>query len=119
MSDKTTKKWDGRTGEKLDVSDELVAEVKRKKELMAGPVLFSCQIQSPAPLKDYCSILISKKGVLWRKWRITLRMKGPMPMGECLSHLDFRCNYALVVSLAELQLLCIFLVNFTPSNSQS
>lgn len=92
MSTKTTKKRDGRTAGEPDVSDEVVAEVKRKEALMAGPVLFSCQVQSPAPSKDYCSILISKKGVLWRKWRITLRTKAPMPNEERLSHLNSDAN---------------------------
>ena len=87
-----------------DGSTELMKEVRRKRALMEGPVLFTQEAQAPAPSKDYCSIVISKKGVLWRKWRISLRGLSsgsaplPQPTEECLSHLDFRCDDALVVS---------------------
>ncbi len=86
-----------------DTGAEIMSEMKRKKELMAGPVLFSKEAEAPAPSRDYCSIVVSKKGVVWRKWRITLRGVAsgsaplPMPTEECLSHLDFRCQDELIV----------------------
>lgn len=96
-----------RVNEVLEGSSEVISKVRRKKELMEGPVLFSCEGQAPAPSKDFCSIVISKKGVLWRKWKVSLRgmTSGsaplPQPIEECLSHLDFRCDDSLVVSMLQ------------------
>jgi len=105
-----------------DGSTEVIKELRRKRDLMQGPILFNCEAQAPAPLKDFCSIVISKKGVLWRKWKITLRglTSGsaplPQPTEECLSHLDFRCDDALVVSksglVCKLLLFCIIFFYF-------
>lgn len=110
MSAKATKSRDRRISKtpiwRMDGPDnsaEVIEQVRRKKELMAGPILFTCEAQSPAPSKDYCNIVISKKGVLWRKWKISLRGLAsgsaplPQPMEECLTHLDFRCQDALIV----------------------
>lgn len=95
--------WDmmvGRSG----VSEEVMIRIAKKKELMGGRKLFNCETRAPAPSKDFCHLLITEKGILWRRWKISLRgmtsgsAPVPQPVEDCLTHLEFKCDDALVVS---------------------
>lgn len=87
-----------------NISEEVMARIGRKKELMRGAILFSSETLAPAPSKDLCHLIITEKGVMWRKWKISLRgltsgsAPVPQPVEECMSHIDFRCDDALMVN---------------------
>ena len=105
--------WDR---ESVTVSDQVMARIAKKKELMRGITLFSCETRAPAPSKDLCHLVITEKGVMWRKWKISLRgmtsgsAPVPQPVEECMSYIDFRCDDALMVTI----LICMFETKDSP-----
>lgn len=62
-----------------------------KKIVIRAKKLFEVSGQVPSPSKDFCQLLITTKGVVWRKWKITLRnasQRAPSPVEEVMSHDD-------------------------------
>ncbi len=78
-------------------------EVNAKKEIRNARLLFEASAQSTSPSKDFACILITEKGIIWSKWKITLRgytsrtAPVPQPQEEAMSFTDFKCNDALMV----------------------
>ena len=87
-----------------NASDEVMGKIAKKRELMEGKILFEADTLSPAPSKDICYLVITEKGVMWRKWKISLRgvtsgsAPVPQPVEECMTHIDFKCDDTLMVS---------------------
>lgn len=80
-------------------SDEIMAKVARKKEILKAKKLFEATAQVPSPSKDFTQIILTERGVVWRKWKITLRGisqgAAPAPSEEALSHEDFQYDSTL------------------------
>ena len=81
------------------ISDEVMAKVARKKEILKAKKLFEATAQVPSPSKDFTQIILTERGVVWRKWKITLRGisqgAAPSPSEEALSHEDFQYDSTL------------------------
>lgn len=81
------------------ISDEVMAKVARKKEILKAKKLFEATAQVPSPSKDFTQIILTERGVVWRKWKITLRGisqgAAPAPSEEALSHEDFQYDSTL------------------------
>ena len=81
------------------ISDEVMAKVARKKEILKAKKLFEATAQVPSPSKDFTQIILTERGVVWRKWKITLRGisqgAAPAPSEEALSHEDFQYDFTL------------------------
>ena len=79
-------------------------EVAIKKAIRKARLLFEASAQSQSPSKDFACILITEKGIIWSKWKITLRgytsgtAPVPQPQEEAMSFTDFKCNDALMVT---------------------
>ncbi|XP_074497879.1 F-box only protein 36a isoform X2 [Sebastes fasciatus] len=58
---------------------------------LLGEDLFQISGQGPPPSKDFFQLLITKKEVIWRSWRISLRHenRGASPEEVKTSHHDF------------------------------
>ena len=74
-------------------SDEAMQKAAYKKEILSAKKLFEASAQVPSPSKDFAQILITEGGVVWRRWKITLRgiSSGgvPSPNEEAMTHEDF------------------------------
>ena len=79
-------------------------EVTAKRAIRNARLLFEASAQSQSPSKDFTCILITEKGIIWSKWKITLRgftsgtAPVPQPQEEAMSFTDFKCNDALMVN---------------------
>ena len=75
-------------------SQEVLEAVAYKKEILRSKKLFEAAAQVPAPHKDWCQIVITEKGVVWRRWKITLRGvsqgAAPAPVEAAMSYADFK-----------------------------
>ena len=74
-------------------SDELLEKVSWKKNILSAKKLFEATAQAPSPSKDFTQIVITEQGVVWRRWKISLRgvSRGaaPTPYEEFMTHEDF------------------------------
>ena len=52
---------------------ELLEHVAWKKQLAAGKKLFETTQQAPPPSKDFIQMLVTEKGVIFRRFPISLR----------------------------------------------
>lgn len=74
-----------------------------KRSIRRARLLFEASAQSQSPSKDFVSIMITELGIIWRKWKITLRgytsgtAPVPQPLEEVMSFTDFKCNDSLLV----------------------
>ena len=72
-----------------------------KKEILGAKKLFEATAQVPSPSKDFTQIIITEKGMVWRRWKISLRSvtQGavPQPSEEVMLHEDFRYDTSLQV----------------------
>ncbi len=81
----------------------ILKEVAAKKEIRRARLLFEASTQSQPPSKDFVSIMITEMGIIWSKWKITLRgytsgtAPVPQPQEEVMSITDFKCNDPLMV----------------------
>ena len=79
-------------------------DMTAKKEIRNARLLFEASAQSQSPSKDFACILITEKGIIWSKWKITLRgftsgtAPVPQPQEEAMSFTDFKCNDSLMVT---------------------
>lgn len=95
--------WDASLSDN-DATSRVMAEVAAKKEIRNARLLFEASTQSNPPSKDFVSILITENGIIWSKWKITLRgytsgcAPVPQPQEDVMSITDFKCNDSLMVS---------------------
>lgn len=84
------------------VSDEVLKKMTLKKEILNAKKLFEATAQVPSPSKDFTQIIVTEKGMVWRKWKISLRgvSQGavPQPSEEVMLHEDFHYHDTLQVS---------------------
>jgi F-box protein 36 len=70
-----------------------------KQAVKRSRKIFEATGQVPAPSKDFCQILVTEGGVIWRKWRITLRNvsqgAAPMPTEQVMTYEDFQLDKSL------------------------
>ncbi len=70
-----------------------------KKEILSATKVYEMQSQKPPPSKDYCHLLVTKKGIVVDVWKITLRNRAhgwyPKPEQTVMSHEDFQNDTAL------------------------
>ena len=80
-------------------SAEILENVAWKKEILKAKKLFEATAQVPSPSKDFTQIIITEKGVVWRRWKITLRGisqgAAPAPSETAMSHEDFKYDSTL------------------------
>lgn len=86
-------------------SDELMKSLTWKREVSKAKTLFEITGQLPSPSKDFAQLKITAKGIVWRKWKISIRgvTKGtaptPQPSEVVLNHQDFQYDEVLQVRL--------------------
>lgn len=91
----------------LGPSDIIAQNMIKRKEIQRARTLFEMSSQTPAPSKDFVNIIVTTKGVIWRKWKITLRgltsgaAPTPQPVEEVLSYEDYICYDVLQVKLKQ------------------
>ncbi len=78
-----------------DSSSRIVAAVARKKEIVNSRILFEARGQVPSPSKDYSNLIVTEKGVVWRRWKITLRgvTSGAAPMPQPIEEMMTFAEY--------------------------
>ncbi|XP_051255490.1 F-box only protein 36a [Dicentrarchus labrax] len=64
---------------------------------LLGKHLFEISAQGPPPPKDYFQLVITKNEVIWRSWKISVRLeaRGAAPKELKTSHQDFLHNKSL------------------------
>eukprot|EP00731_Ephydatia_muelleri_P030269 Em0021g792a len=74
-------------------SEAVLQHVAWKKEILKAKKLFETSSQAPAPSKDHCQLIVTEKGVILRKWKISLRNMSsghaPAPTEDLISYEDF------------------------------
>lgn len=80
-------------------NDDIKEVIACKRSILSSKKLFEATAQVPSPSKDFCQLLITEKGVVWRKWKISLRNHSqgtaPMPTENIMSYEDFRYDKSL------------------------
>lgn len=86
-----------------DSGSRIMNDLATKKNVREAKRLFEASGQARSPSKDFVGLLVTEKGIIWRKWKITLRgytsgaAPVPQPQEEVMSMTDFRCNDSLLV----------------------
>ena len=80
-----------------DMSDEIKRRLASKKKIASAEKLYELTGQDPAPSKDFCQLLVTVEGVIWRRWKISIRFisshsSGPTPTEECNTYEEFVVN---------------------------
>ena len=79
--------------------EEIAEKIAWKTAILRSRKLFEGTSQLPAPSKDFCQLLITEKGVAWRKWKITLRNyslgMAPYPIEQIMTYEDYRFDRSL------------------------
>ena len=74
-------------------SSSLMEEISSRKEMRLSKKLYQLSGQAPSPSKDYCQLIVTEKGLIWRRWNITIRNRShgwyPTPEEELMSYEDF------------------------------
>ena len=74
------------------------------KEILSATKVYETQSQQPPPSKDYCHLLVTKKGIVVNTWKITLRNRTqgwyPTPEQTVMSYEDFQCDTSLQEQLS-------------------
>ena len=95
-------------------SDELMEKVSWKKKIARSKKLYEATAQDSSPSKDFIQLLVTEKGLLWRRWKISLRgvSRGavPQPTEEALTYEDFLYSESLQVHTISF-LRCIHIVS--------
>lgn len=82
-------------------SKEALESMAFKKRVLKAKKLFEAAAQVPSPQKDWAQIVVTEGGVVWRRWRITLRgvaqgtTPTPSPSEVAMSHEDFKYDTTL------------------------
>ena len=78
------------------VSDELMKEMAWKKQITEAKKLFEATNQAPSPSKDYVHILVTERGVVQRRFPITMRgvSRGfvPTPTERIITQEEFKTD---------------------------
>ena len=68
-------------------------EIASKRAVITARKLYDITGQAPSPSKDFCQILVTEKGIIWRRWKITLRNfsqgTAPSPNEVVMNYEDF------------------------------
>ena len=86
----------------LKTDDATMHLLKEKRAIIRAKKLFEATNQVPSPSKDFCQLLVTQKGVVWRRWKITLRnisVRAPSPSEYVMSYEDFLEDKSLVAEL--------------------
>ena len=74
-------------------SEAVLQHVAWKKEILKAKKLIEISKQAPPPSKDYCQLIVTEKGVVMRRWKVTLRnmstRHAPPPTEDLISYEDF------------------------------
>ncbi len=82
-------------------SREALESMAFKKRVLKAKKLFEAAAQVPSPQKDWAQILVTEGGVVWRKWKISLRGVShgtapmPSPTEVAMTHEDFKYDTTL------------------------
>jgi len=67
----------------MEPTAEQRKEEQRRRRFIANAwMLMEKTGQAPAPSKDYCQLLVTTEGVIWRWWKISLRRSAVVYPGE-------------------------------------
>lgn len=79
--------------------ERMADRISWKTGVIRARKLYEGTAQVPSPSKDFCQILITEKGVVWRKWKITLRNYShgvaPLPTEQVMTYDDYRFDKSL------------------------
>ena len=111
-------------------SDEIMEKVALKRDILRAKKLFEATAQVPSPSKDFTQIVVTEKGMVWRRWKISLRGVShgavPQPSEEVMLHEDFKYSTSLQVIVCSTYVLCtidqtvyLFTHTYTHTHSQS
>ena len=83
-------------------SDATMERVAVKRDILRAKKLFEATAQVPSPSKDFTQIVVTEKGMVWRRWKISLRGVShgavPQPSEEVMLHEDFKYSTSLQVN---------------------
>ena len=62
-------------------SEAVLQNVAKKKGILSSPKLLEESCQDPAPSKDFCNFVVTERGVIWRRWKVSVRnvTQGAVP----------------------------------------
>ena len=62
-------------------SEAVLRNIAMKKDIMSFPKLLEESCQDPAPSKDFCHVMVTERGVIWRRWKVSVRniTQGAVP----------------------------------------
>ena len=70
-----------------------------KQTILRSRKVFEATGQAPSPSKDFCQIFVTENGVVWRKWKITLRnisvATPSSPTESVMTYEDFQYDKSL------------------------
>lgn len=80
-------------------SEDITDVIAWKRSILRSKKLYEATAQVPPPSKDFCQFLVTEKGIVWRKWKITLRNHSqgvsPMPTENITTYEDFQLDKSL------------------------
>lgn len=62
-------------------SEAVLQNIAKKKDILSFPKLLEESCQDPAPSKDFCHLMVTERGVIWRRWKVSVRniTQGAVP----------------------------------------
>lgn len=78
-------------------SDEALENSAWRREVLRSKKLLEVSAQVPSPSKDFAQVVITERGVVVRRWKISLRGIAaggvpPSPTEEVMTHEEFVCD---------------------------
>eukprot|EP00128_Syssomonas_multiformis_P001677 Colp12_sorted_trinity150504_noHs@26511 len=64
-------------------------ERAKRMEIVKSDVIYDKSAQGPAPSKNYYNVQVTKKGVIWREWKITMRNETKKPTEDAVTLQEF------------------------------
>lgn len=63
-------------------SEMALRNIAKKKDILSSPKLVEEACQDPAPSKDFCNLIVTERGVIWRRWKVSVRnvTQGAVPV---------------------------------------
>ena len=63
-------------------SEMALQNIAKKKDILSFPKLLEEACQDPSPSKDFCNMIVTERGVIWRRWKISVRTvtQGAVPV---------------------------------------
>ena len=61
--------------------EAVLQNIAKKKDILSFPRLLEESCQDPAPSKDFCHLMVTERGVIWRRWKVSVRniTQGAVP----------------------------------------